>query len=100
MFMYITGLVSDVVPATQMSFASGIMGGLTAAGAVTGLLFLGWLGDQRLDLAYGVYAAAVLACTPFTFFAVEDKVRAHAHTPRTRTRRARQPSNLSSDLPT
>jgi len=97
--MYITGLVSDVVPATQMGFASGIMGGLTAAGAVTGLLFLGWLGDQRLDLAYGVYAAAVLACTPFTFFAVEDKVRAHTHSPHTRTRLAQQPSNLSSDLP-
>jgi MFS family permease len=68
-----TGLVSDVVPSTQMGFASGVMGALTAAGAVTGLVFLGWLGESRLQLAYGVYAAAVLACTPFTYFAVQDK---------------------------
>jgi len=68
-----TGLVSDVVPLTQMGFASGVMGAMTAAGAVTGLVFLGWLGEQRLDLAYGVYAAAVFFCTPFTYFAVRDK---------------------------
>lgn len=49
-----TGLVSDVVPSTQMGFASGVMGALTAAGAVTGLVFLGWLGESRLQLAYGV----------------------------------------------
>ena len=67
-----TGLVSDVVPAAQMGFASGVMGGLTAAGAVTGLVLLGWLGEQRLELAYGVYAVAVLVCTPFTYLAVKE----------------------------
>jgi MFS family permease len=56
-----TGLVSDVVPSTQMDFASGVMGALTAAGAVSGLIFLGELGEERLYLAYGVYAGLFLA---------------------------------------
>lgn len=61
-----TGLVSDVVPADQMGFASGIMGTLTALGAVVGLLALGfWV---ELDMAYAIYAVAVLVTTPFTWY--------------------------------
>jgi MFS family permease len=36
-----TGLISDVIPSSQMGFASGVMGGLTAAGAVLGLVTIG-----------------------------------------------------------
>ncbi|EKX41130.1 hypothetical protein GUITHDRAFT_164484 [Guillardia theta CCMP2712] len=65
-----TGLVSDVVDMSQMGYASGIMGGLTAAGAVLGLVSLGfWI---PLDMAYGLYAIAVVATTPFTWLSVRD----------------------------
>jgi len=66
-----TGLVSDVVPADQMGFASGIMGTLTALGAVVGLLALGfWV---ELDMAYAIYAVAVLVTTPFTWVAAQEQ---------------------------
>ena len=68
-----TGLVSDVVPSSQMGFASGIMGAMTAAGAVAGLVFLGYLGEDRIDWAYSVYAGAVFVCTPLTYFSVPDR---------------------------
>jgi len=66
-----TGLVSDVVPADQMGFASGIMGTLTALGAVVGLLALGfWV---ELEMAYGIYAIAVVVTTPFTWIAARER---------------------------
>mmetsp|Transcript_17511 Transcript_17511/g.44067 ORF Transcript_17511/g.44067 Transcript_17511/m.44067 type:complete len:513 (-) Transcript_17511:42-1580(-) len=65
------GLVSDTVPAHQMGVTSGIMGGMTAAGAVCGLLGLGF--GLETDEAYGAYALSLLATTPFTWAAAREE---------------------------
>mmetsp|Transcript_13814 Transcript_13814/g.27316 ORF Transcript_13814/g.27316 Transcript_13814/m.27316 type:complete len:507 (-) Transcript_13814:43-1563(-) len=66
------GLVSDLVPASQMGVTSGIMGGMTAAGAVVGLLGLGFL--LPLQHAYGAYALSVLLTTPWTWTFAQEEV--------------------------
>jgi len=65
------GLVSDIVPAHQMGVTSGIMGGMTAAGAVCGLFGLGFFIET--DHAYGAYALSLLATTPFTWAAAREE---------------------------
>jgi len=65
------GLVSDIVPAHQMGVTSGIMGGMTAAGAVVGLIGLGFM--LETEHAYGAYALSLLATTPFTWAAAREE---------------------------
>ena len=62
-----TSLVSDVVPPAQLGFASGIMGGLTATGAVGGLLAVGFF--LPLKWAYPMYGAPVLISMPLVWCA-------------------------------
>jgi len=66
------GLVSDVVPAHQMGVTSGIMGGMTAAGAVAGLISLGFL--LPLEAAYPAYGLSVLLTTPVTWAFAKEEV--------------------------
>lgn len=66
-----TGLVSDMVAPEQMGTCSGLMGGMTAAGAVLGLVCLGFA--LPVTGAYGMYAAALIISTPLTWAAAKDK---------------------------
>ena len=66
-----TGLISDVIPASQMGFASGVMGGLTAAGAVLGLVTIGFF--LPISSAYPLYAASILITTPLTWLAAKEE---------------------------
>jgi MFS family permease len=66
-----TGLVSDVVPPSQLGVASGVMGALTALGAVGGLLGVGFFLELRL--AYPLYGGTILVSMPLVWLA------AHAH---------------------
>jgi len=66
-----TGLVSDMVGSEQMGLCSGIMGGMTAAGAVLGLVCMGFV--IPVKAAYPMYAVALVVCTPLTWYAAKDK---------------------------
>jgi MFS family permease len=66
-----TGLVSDVVPPSQLGVASGVMGCLTGLGAVGGLLGVGFFLELRL--AYPLYGGAILVSMPLVWLA------GHAH---------------------
>jgi len=66
-----TGLISDVIPSSQMGFASGVMGGLTAAGAVLGLVTIGFF--LPISSAYPLYAASILVTTPLTWWAAMEQ---------------------------
>ena len=57
--------------ASQMGLCSGIMGGMTAGGAVVGLVCLGFLIPVRM--AYPLYALALVVSTPLTWAAARDK---------------------------
>ncbi|KAJ1492830.1 major facilitator superfamily domain-containing protein [Baffinella frigidus] len=65
-----TGLVSDMIPQDQMGTASGIMGGLTALGAVVGLVSLGFA--FPVSHAYAIYTIALIVTTPLTYWAARD----------------------------
>ena len=65
-----TGLVSDMVGPEQMGLCSGLMGGMTAAGAVTGLVGLGFL--VRTQDAYLLYSLALALSTPCTLWAARE----------------------------
>jgi MFS family permease len=65
-----TGLVSDMIPQEQMGTASGIMGGLTALGAVVGLVSLGFI--VPVSHAYAIYSVALIVTTPLTYWAARD----------------------------
>ena len=66
-----TGLVSDMIPADQMSVCSGIMGGCTAMGAVLGLICIGFL--LPVEHAYFLYAIILAICTPLTWYAANER---------------------------
>lgn len=66
-----TGLVSDMVPSDQMGLCSGLMGGMTAAGAVVGLVLLGFV--IPVIHAYPMYAVAIAVSTPCTWWSAKDK---------------------------
>ena len=65
-----TGLVSDIVPESQLGFASGVMGGLTALGAVGGLLGVGFF--LPLSSAYPLYGGAILISMPLVWLAAHE----------------------------
>jgi hypothetical protein len=52
------------------SFASGVMGGLTAAGAVLGLVTIGFF--LPISSAYPLYAASIIVTTPLTWLAARE----------------------------
>lgn len=67
MYTAFTGIVADIVPKPQRGEASGVMGTLTALGAVGGLLGVGFF--LPLSWAYHLYAGTILFSTPFFWLA-------------------------------
>ena len=70
MYTGFTGLVSDLIHPSQLGFSSGVMGGLVAIGAVTGLLGVGFF--LPLQFAYPLYGGTAVVAAILNWLAVHD----------------------------